>query len=89
MLFGLVIARGKSLWNWTISSYLTGDPMRIHWKYFAKNDWSYAWYIAAILQFISEFCILRPERRFKLQKILSDAPINNEVLDHIKVNDMH
>ena len=55
----------------------------------SENDWFYAWYIAAILQFISEFCILRPERRFKLQKILSDAPIKNEVLDHIKVNDMH
>ena len=89
MLFGLVIARRKSLWNETISSYLTGDTMRIQWKHFAKNDWFYAWYITVILQVISEFFILRPERRFKLQKILSRASIMNQVLDNIKVDDMH
>ena len=46
-------------------------------------------YIVAILQLFSELSILRPERRFKLQKILSDASIKNEALNHIKLNDMY
>ena len=58
-------------------------------KVFGENDWFRAWYIVAILQLLTELIILRPERRFKLQKILSDASVKNEVLNHIKVNGMH
>ena len=58
-------------------------------KVFCENDWFHAWYIVAIPQLLTELSILRPEQRFKLQKILSDASIKNEVLNHIKVNGMH
>ena len=75
--------------TWQYNYVMFACSQIIDWKYFAKNDWFHAWYIVAILQLLTELSILRPERRFKLQKILSDASIKNEVLNHIKVNGMH
>ena len=82
MLFGLVIARGKIIvkWNYFILPHGWHDENPL--KIFCEK-----WLV--ILQLFSELSILRQERRFKLQKILSDASIKNEVVNHIKVNDMH
>ena len=60
-----------------ISPYLTGDTLRIHWKYFAKNGYFYTWYIIDILYLLSQFSVSRQERRCKMQKILSDAFTEN------------
>ena len=90
MLFGLVIARGKNHCEMGLFHLTSRVTQRESLEsILQKNDWFYAWYIVAILQLLSELSKLRLERRFKLQKILSDVSIKNEVLNHIKVNDMH
>ena len=73
MLFGLVIVREKIIVEWDYFML----PHGWHDENQLKNDWFCAWYIVAIIQLLSELSILRPERRVKLLKILSNASIKN------------